>query len=65
MSRYAKLGLVAAAAIALGGCYETATPTQYEPGVYKGKKDPLEAKLSSGDLRAELDERFKQAAQDR
>lgn len=52
-------------AMALGGCYETSTPTQYEPGVYKGSKDPLLDKLEQEEFRSRLDERFKTAAQDR
>ena len=51
--------------VGLGGCYETTTPKQYEPGVYKGSKDPLLDKLKQDDLRSELDERFMTAAQDR
>lgn len=52
-------------AMTLGGCYETNTPKQYEPGVYKGSKDPLLKKLEQGELRSRLDERFQTAAQDR
>lgn len=65
MTRYALLALAIVASIALAGCYESTTPTLYDPGVYKGADDPLLDKLESGDLRAELDERFEQAARDR
>lgn len=65
MSRYAMFALALAAPLALAGCYEDVTPTRYEAGVYKGDDDPLEDKLESGDLREELDERFKTAATDR
>lgn len=65
MSRYFVLTLAVAAVAGLGGCYETSTPKQYEPGVYKGSKDPLEEKLASGDLRQQLNERFRTAARDR
>jgi len=65
MSRYALLALALMAPIMLAGCYEDVTPTSYEPGVYKGKTDPLLEKLESGDLRDELDQRFEIAATDR
>lgn len=56
---------VAVALLGLGGCYETSTPKQYEPGVYKGTRDPLLRKLEQGELRSQLDERFRTAATDR
>ena len=65
MRGFAQIAAVMLAVATLGGCYETSTPKQYEPGVYKGAEDPLLEKLESGDLRAELDERFKRAARDR
>ena len=65
MRRHARIALAVLAAGGLAGCYETSTPTQYEPGVYKGAKDPLVEKLADGDLRSELDERFRKAARDR
>ncbi len=65
MSRYALFALALAAPLALAGCYEDVTPTQYDPGVYKGDNDPLVDKLESGDLREELDQRFETAATDR
>lgn len=64
MSRYSMLA-IALATLALGGCYESATPEQYEPGQYKGEKDPLLDKLESGELHGELEQRFHRAAQDR
>ncbi|MFP4252770.1 MAG: hypothetical protein ACLFRM_09055 [Guyparkeria sp.] len=66
MKRMTLPALMLLAAFALAGCYEDTTPTQYEPGVYKGADDPLLDKLESDDdLRNQLDERFEQAATDR
>lgn len=65
MSRYCVLALAAVAAVGLGGCYETATPNLYEPGVYKGSDDPVAEKLDNEELQEELSERFRTAAQDR
>ncbi len=54
--------LTAASALALAavltGCYEDPDVTVYEPGVYKGKEDPLLAKLEDPEFRASLDARF-------
>ncbi len=47
-----------ALAVLLAGCYEDPDVTVYDPGVYKGKEDPLLAKLEDPEFRAELDERF-------
>lgn len=47
-----------ALAVSLTGCYEDPDVTVYDPGVYKGKEDPLLAKLEDPEFRAELDERF-------
>ncbi len=64
MNRYALLA-IAVATLALAGCYESTTPTQYEPGEYKGEKDPLLDKLESGDLHTQLEQRFQRTARDR
>ncbi|HMB38435.1 MAG TPA: hypothetical protein VKO85_05090 [Wenzhouxiangellaceae bacterium] len=46
-------------ALALAGCYESASVTRHEPGVYKGEQDPLVNKLANDDgLREQLDQRF-------
>lgn len=63
--RWKALAVAAIAAGALAGCYETATPRQYEPGVYKGGDDPLREKLQSSDLQSALEQRFRTAAEDR
>ena len=47
-----------ALAAVLTGCYEDPDVTVYEPGVYKGKEDPLLAKLEDPEFRASLDTRF-------
>ncbi|MDZ7786685.1 MAG: hypothetical protein U5K73_00650 [Halofilum sp. (in: g-proteobacteria)] len=65
MRRYCVLALAAVAAAGLGGCYETATPKMYEPGVYKGSQDSLGNKLDNEELDQQLSERFRTAAQDR
>lgn len=63
--RRAMLGLVGALALLVSGCYESTSKPTYEPGVYKGTYDPLNAKLERGDLHEELSERFETAARDR
>lgn len=65
MDRRAMLGLIGVLALLVSGCYESATPTLYEPGVYKGGDDPLRARLESGGLHEQLEERFATAARDR
>lgn len=48
----------------LAGCYESPTVTSYEPGVYKGPKDPL--LQASADQRAEtMRKRFELVQMDR
>ncbi|MGY6552978.1 MAG: hypothetical protein ACXIUM_00505 [Wenzhouxiangella sp.] len=47
-----------ALALALSGCYESVDFTRAEPGVYKGKEDPLLAMLEEPELREQLDRRF-------
>lgn len=65
INRIAVLTFVGAFTLALGGCYESVTPTRYEAGVYKGASDPLVGKLEAGDLQGQLRDRFQLAAQDR
>lgn len=56
--------LIATMAIGLAGCYETPTATVYEPGEYKGTKDPLT--MDGAEQRAEvLADRFSQVQTDR
>jgi len=62
-----QLSLIAGLSLAfvLGGCYESPSVTSYEPGVYKGPKDPLHGK-GKADQRAEtLKKRFELVQMDR
>ncbi|MDZ7829007.1 MAG: hypothetical protein U5K33_05810 [Halofilum sp. (in: g-proteobacteria)] len=59
------LMLTAVSAVALVGCYEDTTPTNYEPHVYKGAPDPLLGKLEQAELQSQLEARFETAARDR
>jgi len=56
---------VAIAGIMLCGCYESPGITYHDPGVYKGKEDPLLAKLRQPDRQQQLIERFKNVQTDR
>jgi len=58
MKRVLTTASALALAIFLVGCYEDPDVTVYEPGEYKGSKDPLLAKLEDPEFRAELDRRF-------
>lgn len=49
----------------LAGCYESTDATIYEPGVYKGKDDPLLKKLQDKKFQADLEQRFKMGQTDR
>lgn len=57
------LGLAMMAA--LGGCYESPDVTVYEPGVYKGKPDPLLDKLHAEKRQEQLIDRFQAVQTDR
>ena len=57
--RLSTLALLAAGALALAGCSDV---TFYEPGVYKGKSDPLVEDLRSEELRQDLQERVNRSA---
>ncbi len=65
MKRFATLVAFVAIPLSLAGCYEDATPVQYEPGVYKGDSDPLVNRLESGELHETLDDRAGEAFRDR
>lgn len=45
-------------AVSLAGCYEEPQVTLYEPGVYKGERDPLLALQQSPDQQERLRQRF-------
>jgi hypothetical protein len=44
--------------LALSACYESADVTVHKPGVYKGARDPLLAKLRTPEMQKTLRERF-------
>lgn len=49
----------------LSGCYEDTDVTVQEPGVYKGKRDPLLEKMQTASLQGQLDDRFRSGQMDR
>lgn len=55
----------AVAVAALAGCYESPDATNYEPGVYKGKSDPLLAKQKKEARKEALRQRFETVQTDR
>jgi len=57
--------VLAAALVVLAGCGESVTPTVYEPGVYKGDRDPLLAKHATPEAKEALQERFAMSQTDR
>jgi len=64
MCKHIRLGLLLAGALSLAGCYEGSNAITHEPGVYKGKTDPLLAANASA--RAEqLKARFQGIQTDR
>ena len=64
-----RAGLLAVGLVLLGGmltgCYESGEVTVQEPGVYKGKSDPLVEKMKTASLQGELDDRFRAGQMDR
>jgi len=57
--------LGAACLLLLAGCYESPDVTVYEPGVYKGAKDPLLAQKEVADRQQVLKKRFSDGQMDR
>ena len=51
--------------VALAGCYESPDATNYDPGVYKGKNDPLLAKQEKEAQQETLRQRFRAGQTDR
>jgi hypothetical protein len=49
----------------LAGCYEPATIEFHEPGVYKGKTDPLLSRSGTPELETQLQERLTKIQTDR
>ncbi|MEJ2096855.1 MAG: hypothetical protein P8Y38_06890 [Deltaproteobacteria bacterium] len=62
-----KIWITAAALMAgaLWGCYESPNIAIHEPGVYKGKQDPLLAKERQPEQKKLLVERFNNVQTDR
>jgi len=66
MGKTAAVAMVCAAAlVSLGGCYESPDVTVYQPGVYKGSRDPLLALERTDKQQQRLQERFKMVQTDR
>lgn len=51
--------------VCLAGCYESPEVTVYEPGVYKGERDPLLSLQRSATQQEQLRERFNLVQTDR
>lgn len=58
-------GCVLVLGVLLAGCYEDPDVTVQEPGVYKGKRDPLLDKMETASLQGQLDDRFRSGQMDR
>jgi len=56
---------VLASAVVLSGCYESVDVTLAEPGVYKGKKDPLLDAKRTAERAEVLQKRFQLVQIDR
>lgn len=65
MKRWSSAGGLLAASLLLGSCYESPDIEIYEPGVYKGKEDPLREKLKEPELQSELHQRLERGQTDR
>jgi len=59
------VGALAVGAVLATGCSRATAVTVYEPGVYKGAKDPLLAKHASAEHKTRLQERFSTGQADR
>jgi hypothetical protein len=60
-----QLGSLALLAMMAAGCSRAVDVTVYEPGVYKGAKDPLVAKHATPEHKALLQERLTKSQVDR
>ncbi|GMQ96068.1 MAG: hypothetical protein BMS9Abin14_567 [Gammaproteobacteria bacterium] len=56
---------VVASAVVISGCYESIDVTLAEPGVYKGKKDPLLDAKRTAEREEVLQKRFQVGQVDR
>ena len=60
-----KVGTLALLAVLATGCSRATDVTVYEPGVYKGPKDPLVKMHATDEHKAQLQERFSKGQADR
>jgi hypothetical protein len=60
-----KVGSLALLAVLATGCGRATDVTVYEPGVYKGPKDPLVKMHATAEHKAQLQERFSKGQSDR
>jgi hypothetical protein len=60
-----KVGSLALLAVLATGCGRATDVTVYEPGVYKGSKDPLVKMHATAEHKAQLQERFSKGQADR
>ena len=66
LSRWRMVIGSALAAMLLAGCYEDPQDVVlYDPGVYKGEKDPLMSRSGTEELRRDLNDRFQAGQRDR
>ncbi len=59
------LAAVCLTALSVVSCYDSVDITWYEPGEYKGPRDPLLGKLENSNLQNELDNRIRAIQTDR
>ncbi len=60
-----KVGSLALLAVLATGCNRATDVTVYEPGVYKGSKDPLVKMHATAEHKAQLQERLTKSQADR
>ena len=60
-----KVGTLALLAVLATGCSRATDVTVYEPGVYKGPKDPLVKMHATAEHKAQLQERISKGQADR
>jgi hypothetical protein len=60
-----KVGSLALLAVLATGCGRATDVTVYEPGVYKGPKDPFVKMHATAEHKAQLQERFTKGQADR
>ena len=60
-----RICVLAVLGLLLAGCSEPPTIEIHEPGVYKGKTDPLLSRSGTPELEAQLRERLTQVQTDR